>query len=119
MAAREAGVPSRTYTAMGCRATDNLARRTALLKWGALNPKRQTFWPIYDWNKARLVAEIRGRGVRLPVDYEMFGCSFDGLSYRYLKPIADRYPADYQRILEWFPLAEAELLAHQKREEAK
>ena len=41
----------------------------------------------------------------LPVDYEMFGRSFDGIDYRFISPIKERFPDDYARILEWFPMA--------------
>jgi hypothetical protein len=28
-------------------------------------------------------------------------------------PLKERYPRDYQRVLEWFPLAEAEILRYE------
>jgi len=34
---------------------------------------------------------------------------FDGIDYRFMKPIKDHFPRDYQRIIEWFPLAELEI----------
>lgn len=41
------------------------------------------------------------------------GRSFDGIDYRFLKPIRDHMPADYERILEWFLLADLDIARRQ------
>lgn len=46
---------------------------------------------------------------QLPVDYKLFGRTFDGIDYRFLKPIKENFPRDYEKIITWFPLAELEL----------
>ncbi len=97
------------YTALGVRSADSPARQVSLKRWGAINHNAGKFYPIHDWNKARLIEVIKTAGVRLPIDYAMFGRSFDGLNYEYLKPIKERFPRDYARILEWFPLVDAEI----------
>lgn len=97
------------YVATGVRAADSPVRRMALTRYGSVNHVKQQFWPIWDWNKARLIEEIENAGVKLPVDYKMFGRSFDGLDYRFLDPIRRLQPRDYERILEWFPLADLEI----------
>ena len=113
---RDIGLDEATFVAHGTRANDSIMRRTALNKWGSLNPKRRTFLPIYDWNKERLRQCLRDNHITLPVDYEMFGRSFDGIDYRFLQPIKDKFPRDYARILEFFPLAELELKRREYRE---
>ena len=60
--------------------------------------------------RQRLMDEIERSGVSLPPDYTFLPRSFDGFSYLYLIPLKERYPRDYERVLEWFPLARAELL---------
>jgi hypothetical protein len=65
--------------------------------------------PIFDWNADRVAQCFRDERITLPVDYEMFGRSFDGIDERFLRPIHDRFPEDYAKILEWFPLADLEL----------
>lgn len=109
-------LPEHTYTAIGVRATDSLNRWSAIKQYGAVNEKRKTFYPTYDWRKDDLIDAITKEGVKLPVDYRLFGRSFDGLDYRFLKPIKDHYPRDYQRILEVFPLAELEMKRMEYRE---
>lgn len=104
------GLPADTFCANGARCLDNLSRRAGIKKWGSLNPRRRTFMPIYDWNAAQLEQCLRKEKIKLPVDYIMFGRSLDGIDVRFLAPIAERFPEDYKRILEWFPLANLELL---------
>lgn len=101
------------YVANGVRAVDSPQRMMALRKYGAINHAKRQFFPIWDWRKDRLIAEIERSGVRLPVDYRMFGRSFDGIDYRFLRPLRDTYPEDYARVLNWFPLADLEIARRQ------
>lgn len=110
-------LPMNTHSASGVRARDSLTRWAAVKKYGALNENRKAFMPIFDFNKDRLVRTLISSGVRLPVDYELFGRSFDGLDARFLGPIKDRFPKDYQKIIEFFPLAEIELKRLEYRQE--
>lgn len=103
------GLGAQCYAASGVRAVDSPQRMMSLRKRGAINDTKRQFFGIWDWNKARLVDEITAAGVRLPVDYKLFGRSFDGLDYRFLKPIRDAFPRDFGRILEYFPLADIEI----------
>lgn len=113
VAEKDFGLPKRTWLASGVRESDNLARRCAInMLSGGLNRNRNIFYPVWDWNNARLEAEIMSAGVKLPVDYAMFGRSFDGLDFRYLGPIRKYFPRDYAKILEWFPLCEMEFYRH-------
>lgn len=110
------GLPLETYVAIGVRATDSLNRWASVKKYGASNEKRHTFFPIYDYRKDQLLGELREAGIRLPAEYRYFYRSFDGLDWRFLKPMKEHYPDDYQRVLDWFPLAELELKRIEYRE---
>ena len=68
--------------------------------------------PIWDWLERSVYGVIKDAGIKLPIDYELFGRSFDGIDYRFLKPIYDNLPDDYEQILKWFPMAEMELIRH-------
>lgn len=102
-------LPADTWVADGVRAADSIVRRASFVRHGVMKSHSRKVSPISDW----LVAEVRDRiaaaSITLPVDYEMFGRSFDGIDRRFLKPISERFPDDYARILDWFPLAELEL----------
>lgn len=118
LCARDAGLPETTYTALGVRAADSARRALFFKTHGPITENLLKFYPIWDWKKDKLVEELKRHDVKLPIDYELFGRSFDGLYYAFLKPIKDKYPDDYKRILEYFPLLDMEIYRHEKRKEA-
>ena len=99
--------------AIGVRYADSLMRRTAIKKHGSLNPKNGNFYPVWDVSTKDVYAQIEAAGIKLPPDYAMFGRTFDGVNFQFLGPLKERYPRDYERILEWFPLAEVEIARRQ------
>ncbi len=105
----DCGLPQDTWTATGVRAVDNPLRMITVKQSGAYNPALRTFMCIFDWNKARVLEEIRAAGVGLPIDYKVFGRSFDGLDFRFLAPLREHFPDDYKKVLELFPMADLEL----------
>lgn len=107
-------LPDETFVGVGVRASDSLARRTAVKQTGGVNLKRKQFFPIFDWNAERLVMEIRQSGIKLPIDYKIWGRSFDGFDHRFLKPLKDNFPRDYEKIREFFPLIDLELKRYEK-----
>lgn len=106
--------PKTAWNALGVRGKDSIARRFEVLRSGGINHKRRIFYPCADLGKSDLVALFRKHSVKLPVDYDLFGCSFDGIYARFLVPLKKHRPRDYQRILEFFPLAEAEVFRAEK-----
>ncbi|MFJ3393947.1 adenine nucleotide alpha hydrolase family protein [Leifsonia aquatica] len=106
------GLAPDTWVADGVRAADSIVRRASFSKHGVMKARSRKVSPIADW----LVREVRDRiaaaGISLPVDYEWFGRSFDGIDYRFLEPISRHAPDDFARILDWFPLADLELYRH-------
>lgn len=102
------GLPD-AFVAVGTRTADSPVRLANVRQHGSINPARRTFLAVYDWRKDQLIGELRAAGIRLSVDYEMFGRSFDGIDYRFLEPIRRRFPEDFKRILRWFPLADADI----------
>lgn len=101
-------LPADTWVCDGVRAADSPNRRTSLLKHGPVNTSRLTQKVVWDWRKAHVYGAIREHGIKLPVEYEWFGRSFDGVDMRFLGPIREHAPADYALILAWFPLADLE-----------
>lgn len=97
------------WKAIGVRAADSLNRRLFFQQRGVVNRKEQTFYPIAHMRKAELVELIRSAGIKLSMEYATMGRSFDGYDAAFIRGIKAHYPADYRRILEWFPLIEAEL----------
>lgn len=112
---RAAGnLPPAAYAGVGVRMADSPMRRISIKQHGAINHNGKMFYPVFDWRKADLLDAFRRSGVKLPIDYKLFGRTFDGLDYRFLAPIKKHFPRDWQKILEWFPLAEAEIFRREK-----
>lgn len=107
-------LPEAAMVADGVRAADSPLRRVAIMTHGPISYAQGRYHPIWDWKKADLVECFRRHGVKLPVDYKLFGRSFDGLDLRFLLPLKQHRPADYRRILDWFPLAELEVFRWEK-----
>lgn len=108
-AAKAQGLDPKTYwTLGGWRRQDSIARAFILKRYGPVRPDSRTIEPVYDWSVSQLADEIRGAGLKLPRDYKVFGRSFDGIRGRFLVHIKREWPRDYQRILDFFPMAEME-----------
>lgn len=102
-----------TWVADGVRASDSLVRRASIKKHGAMKHDSRKASPIYDWLQGSVHDYIDMHGIDLPIDYELFGRSFDGIDYRFIKPIKEHLPEDYEQIKRWFPLVELEILRNE------
>ena len=102
-----------TWIADGVRASDSLVRRASIKKHGAMKTGSRKVSPIYDWLQGSVHDFIDMHGIDLPIDYELFGRSFDGLDYRFVKPIKEHLPEDYEQIKAWFPLIDLEILRNE------
>ena len=108
-------LPETTWVATGVRSADSPNRRASINRYGSTREARKppVMFPVHDMRKDELVQLIRSSGVKLSVDYKLFGRSFDGIDLRYLYPLAEHYPDDFRRILDFFPLADLELFRYE------
>jgi 3'-phosphoadenosine 5'-phosphosulfate sulfotransferase (PAPS reductase)/FAD synthetase len=109
---RDLGLDHDTWIADGVRAADSIVRRASFVKHGVMKVNNRKVSPIHDWLQREVYDRIEAERIELPVDYELFKRSFDGIDHRFLAPVAERFPDDFARILDWFPLAELELIRH-------
>ncbi|MEQ1694761.1 MAG: hypothetical protein ABL901_02875 [Hyphomicrobiaceae bacterium] len=107
-------LPSETYQATGVRAADSVTRRTALIKHGPITPSKHTFHCVWDWNKERVIKEINARGIRMPEDYSIWGRTLDGVDARFMIPLRQHRPADYERVRTMFPFIEADIMRYER-----
>jgi hypothetical protein len=103
-----------TWTATGVRAQDSMTRQMAHRRYGAIRVKQRTWFPIAEMGRQTTLDMVSKAGLSLPMDYLMFGRTWDGLNAGYLIPIKKWFPDDYKRILEFFPLAEVEVWRYER-----
>jgi hypothetical protein len=108
------GIDERALIGVGVKARDSPMRWMSFQKHGSIRINRGSWYPIWNYSQDMLLETIRKSDVKLPVDYHLFGRSFDGLDIRYLLPLKKHRPEDYRKIIEWFPLAEAEVFYYEK-----
>lgn len=111
----ELGLFAGTLVANGVRAVDSLNRRMALHRTGPFGDGK--IMPIWNWSTKKVKEEIAAAGIELPVDYEIYGRSFDGLGYQYMKGLKERFPEDYERVKKWFPLIDLEIFRYEGLED--
>ncbi len=109
-------LPADTWVADGVRAADSIHRRASFVRYGVMKERSRKVSPIADWLKAEVMGAINSRGIELPVDYEMFGRSFDGIDARFIIPLKERFPEDFKLLLEWFPMLETVFLREAERD---
>lgn len=97
------------WGAQGARAADSITRRNAINRKGPINWEKKYFLPVFDMKKEELIRLLKQHNVKLPIDYTIWGRTWDGLDYRFLKPLKEHFPRDYQLIKKWFPLVDLEL----------
>jgi hypothetical protein len=98
------------WVADGVRAADSPIRRASFVKHGVMKDASKKVSVVCDWLKAEVYEALESRKVRLPIDYEIFGRSFDGLDRRFTEPMKNHLPDDYARLEEWFPLIGADIV---------
>lgn len=102
-----------TFNALGMRAKDSMMRTLYFQKNGPVNYTRKLFYPVWDWDKQRVIDTIRKSGWKLPIDYKYFSASFDGLYCRFLIPIKKYFPRDWDKIVNLYPLIELDILRYE------
>lgn len=101
------------WIATGVRAADSPRRRVAMTRYGPMTARRRLAHVIWDWRVDDIEAALQRSGAQLPIDYDWFGRSFDGIDYRFTRPLRDHAPADFERLCEWFPLIPADIYRHE------
>lgn len=110
------GLPEDTFTALGVRAADSNRRALHFKKHGPISVKQRKFYPIWHWKKDDLMDSLIRSNVKLPIDYKIFGRSFDGGYLMFAQGFKKHFPRDYQRMIEFFPFLELEFYRYEKRQ---
>lgn len=95
------------WIAYGSKISDSLERRAMIKQCGGVSERSGRFYPIAGFNKEAVLQHMIARNILAAPDYQYWGRSFGRLWYDELAGIKEHYPNDYQKILEYFPYAEA------------
>lgn len=95
--------------ASGERMDDSLHRRGQLHKCSGYEEKTGRVFPIWDWSQLDVFGYLRSRHIPIPVGVGKFSMNGVGLRLETLKFLRENWPLDYQKILEVFPYADAQL----------
>ena len=116
-------LPEDTWVCDGVRAADSPMRRLAMQTHGPWTDKLEkvdgesyktrTAHVVWDWKIADIRRCIAQNNVQLPVDYDLFGRTFDGLDYRFIKPVQEHLPEDYETVRRWFPGVDLEMMRYE------
>lgn len=102
------------WISAGERINDSLVRRAMIKNSGTVDFKRFRMFPLAYWDKYEVMTYIRRKKLVLPRDSAELGFSFSSLSGEELSKIKQVFPKDYERILEYFPLAEVSVYRYKK-----
>lgn len=97
------------YLGTGVRMADGINRRGVILQNGGLRDKVKKFYPCFDLTDKEVYEIIKHHNVKLPYDYAVWGRSFDGEQYRFIKDLYLQLPEDYEQIKAFFPEIETVL----------
>lgn len=97
------------WYATGVRQADSMTRRAAINKSGSAIMAQKKAHVVYDWSVETMDQKFTESSIKLSPEYVWFGRSYDGLGIEYIHAIKQYAPNDYETILRYFPLIEAEV----------
>ena len=72
------------------------------------DPEESNLLPDLGPKKTEVYRMLSVAGLPLPIDYEVWGRSFDGFDVGFLAGLRKHFPADYRKVVDAFPLLECE-----------
>lgn len=96
-------LPMNTYACLGVKSSDGQIRRLTITKNGFVNENKKTIYPIHFMKDVDVIDIIKRHNCKLAIDYRYMDSSFDGLKYKWLRPIFDHLPNDFKIIENYFP----------------
>jgi len=100
------------YDCACMKMADSINRRLLLAKKPDIDDKEKRIYLTKYFTKSEIFDYIKKNNIPLTKDYEIFGISWDGLAYHFLYGIKKFYANDFEKIKEYFPLIEAEILRY-------
>jgi 3'-phosphoadenosine 5'-phosphosulfate sulfotransferase (PAPS reductase)/FAD synthetase len=109
------GDSRRYYDVAGVRASESFNRRMVFKKrGGGIDIENKKIYPIWDWKKSDVLDFLTANNIPFSDDYMIWNRSYDGMKYQFLFGVKKHYPSDWLKLLEYFPLLEAELFRYEQ-----
>lgn len=97
----------------GERKADSIFRNGMVNKSTSLDVKRGRMYPLAYWKKKDVFDYMKFHKLYWPSFYKELGFSLHSLQGKELSRLKQVYPEDYQRVLQYFPEAEAGVLKYE------
>jgi phosphoadenosine phosphosulfate reductase len=101
----------------GERCADSTVRNAMIKASGPIDEKRGRFYPLAFWTKKQTLSYIEAHKLKISPESALLGHSFRSFDGKDLRLIRESYPADYDRVIAAFPLAEVALVREGRRGE--
>jgi len=92
------------WIAIGLRVSDGIWRAKKLLDQGVTQPDRHEWYPVADCFRSDIVSIIAESGARLPVDYRLFGRSFESVRHSVADQLKVHCPRTWNQLRDYFPM---------------
>jgi phosphoadenosine phosphosulfate reductase len=110
------------WIATGEKACDSVERNAMIRQANGINPLRRHFWPLAFWQQSTVYNYLKTNSIALPPDYSLSSrdvknrtsMSFGDLWYKNLAWIRDRFPRDFAKIVELFPMVPAQICKYER-----
>jgi len=109
------------WIASGEKCCDSVQRNALIKVVNGIDPGRRRIWPIGYWSSRAVFSYLKSRSIPLPAEYRLSNIgrarSFGGrLWAEELMWVRDNFPQDFQRILDFFPLAKGQLVRFEAKQ---
>lgn len=108
------GMTDNYFEAVGTLAMDSIVRWGFFKRIGPIEKKNRKVYPLYSLSKKEVWDLLSKNNYILPRDYELFGVSFDSVQAKFMAPLKEHYPKDFELIKTFMPLVEVDILKQQK-----
>ena len=100
------GLPT-AWCAFGINASDSIDRHLNCKKSGGRHDSNKTFYPTWDWPRAKIRETVDECGLRLSSEYRYSDCTIEGTPCAtYIRVLRDHYPEDFKTMKDFYPLCE-------------
>jgi hypothetical protein len=108
------------WIAFGHRMTDSIERVGMLSRIEGIDQNSRRVFPLWRWNEASVVAYLRARKIPPPVKLTILKRAMTGVNFQEdtLLAIRERFPDDFEKIIEVFPYLPAKLARYELKKKS-